>query len=264
MTVAERPTADVLDEASDPVPVVRAAGLVKQYGHGLAERRALDGVDFEVHAGRFVAIVGRSGSGKSTLLHLLGALDIATDGDVWFEGTSLRRADEAARTDIRRSRVGFVFQQYNLLPVLTGRDNVALPLVIARTPAEVRERRVARAIQMVGLDDEVCARRPAELSGGEQQRIAIARALVTEPALILADEPTGALDTDTSRLVLSVLRRICDESGCSVVLATHDPAAAAIADEIVRLQDGRIVDRHIVSPAPLEELFGRAEPADDW
>ena len=190
------------------------------------------------------------------MLHLFGALDVPTNGDVWFEGHALAHEDEAARTELRRHRIGFVFQQFNLIPVLDGRDNVALPLVIARCADAEREQRVERALRLVGLPAHICAQRPAQLSGGEQQRIAIARALVTEPAVILADEPTGALDTDTSRDVLAVLRRICDEEGRTVVLATHDPAAAAMA--------GKIVDRHDVDATSLEGLFGGSAPSDEW
>ena len=248
-------------DAHDARGVLQAVGVVKQYGEGGATRRALDGVDLAIAQGRFVAIVGPSGSGKSTLLHLFGALDVPTAGEIVFEGRSLHAADERDRTELRRARIGFVFQQYNLIAVLNGRDNVALPLVIARVSQREREQRVQRALDLVGLSAHVCEQRPTEMSGGEQQRVAIARALVTDPTVILADEPTGALDTDTSRAVLAVLRRVCDDAGRTVVLATHDAAAAAMADEIVHLRDGKVVDRQELNPLPLDSVF--AEPTGD-
>ena len=262
VTVTERPPVEPLDDRSEHKAVLRAVEVVKDYGSGTAVRRALDGVDLDIIEGQFIAVVGPSGSGKSTLLHLFGALDVATGGEIWIEGRRLNDDDEAARTELRRHRVGFVFQQYNLIPVISGRENVALPLVISRVPAVERDRRVDDALRLVGLGAAVAAQRPAELSGGEQQRIAIARALVTEPVVILADEPTGALDTDTSRAVLAVLRRICDDEGRTVVLATHDPAAAAMADEIVQLRDGKIVDRHVVGEVSLPDVFDGSDVGD--
>ncbi len=225
-------------------PLLRAEGVTKEYRSGRGGiRRALDGIDLEVGTGRFVAIVGPSGSGKSTLLQLLGGLDRPTAGAVWFEGQRLDEMDDAQRTEVRRHRVGFVFQQFNLVPVLTAEENVALPLVIAKVDEATRRRRVQEALDHVGLDVAVRSQRPSELSGGEQQRAAIARALVTEPAVILADEPTGALDTDGGRAVVGHLVRACRELGRSVVMVTHDLTLAARADEIVRLRDGRVVER---------------------
>ena len=244
-------------------PVLRAVGVTKEYGEGSAARRALDDIDLDISVGRFVAIVGPSGSGKSTLLHLFGALDTPTAGEVWFEDRCVNQADESARTEMRRSRLGFVFQQYNLLPVLNATDNVALPLVITRVPESVRRARVDQALELVGLPASVRAQRPAQLSGGEQQRIAIARALVTDPAVILADEPTGALDTDNGRAILGVLRDICDRDHRTIVLATHDPVASAMADEVVRLRDGRIVDRHLVERVPLDTVFRDTATPDE-
>lgn len=254
MSVAE---AEASDEpgAEYGSAVLRAVAVTKRYGAGPASRCALEQVDLDITGGRFVAIVGPSGSGKSTLLHLFGALDVPTEGDVWFGEQLISTLDEAQRTEVRRHSVGFVFQQYNLLGVLSGSDNVALPLVISRTPEPARRERVERALALVGLSRSVASQRPAQMSGGEQQRIAIARALVTEPTVILADEPTGALDSDTGRDVLRVLRDICDGTGRTVVLATHDPAAAAMADEVIRLRDGRVVDRHPVEPLDVEAVF---------
>lgn len=224
--------------------VVRAVEVTKEHRSGRGGvRRALDGVDFEIVAGRFVAVVGPSGSGKSTLLQILGTLEVPTSGSVWFEGRRLDGLDEAGRTEIRRHRVGFVFQQFNLVPVLTAEENVALPLVIDKVPEEERRARVASMLDHVGLDVDVRGQRPSELSGGEQQRTAIARALVTEPAVILADEPTGALDSESGRDIVGRLERACRDLGRAVVMVTHDLTLAARADEIVRLKDGRVVDR---------------------
>lgn len=255
MRVAERRGAEGLSSIEPPpVTVLRAAAVTKRYADG-GSRVALDGIDLEVARGEMVAIVGPSGSGKSTLLHLFGALDVATAGEVWFEGAEISRMSEQARTETRRTRVGFVFQQYNLIPVLSAAENIALPLAIAGVAGSERDRRVARVVDVVGLPASVLARRPRELSGGEQQRAAIARALISDPGVILADEPTGALDTDSGREVLAALRRASTDDGRTVVLATHDPAAAAVADEIVRLRDGRIADRHRVDPISIDAMF---------
>jgi putative ABC transport system ATP-binding protein len=232
-------------EDIDPqTAVLRAEGVVKEYRSGRGNlRRAVDGIDIDIATGRFVAVVGPSGSGKSTLLQLLGGLDVPTSGSIWFEGRRLDQMDERARTEIRRNRVGFVFQQFNLVPVLTAEENVALPLVIAKVDEATRRQRVAEALDHVGLDAAVRGQRPAELSGGEQQRAAIARALVTRPAVILADEPTGALDSDSGREIVAQLVRACRELGRSVVMVTHDLTLAARADEIVRLRDGKVIER---------------------
>jgi putative ABC transport system ATP-binding protein len=223
--------------------VLVAHGLVKEYGVGQSIRRVIDGLDLEVAAGSFVAVMGPSGSGKSTLLHLLGGLDTPTAGEVLVEGRALSALSERNRTEVRRHRIGFVFQQFNLVPVLTAEENVALPLVIDRLPAAERARRVGRLMELVDLLD--CrSQLPAQLSGGEQQRVAVARALVTEPAMVLADEPTGALDSTTGRQVLGLLNRAREELSLTVLVVTHDPAVASAADEVVLLRDGRVAGRH--------------------
>jgi len=259
--VAERRSGDGPSLAApEPASVLQATAVTKQYP-GAAGRLAVDHVDLEVARGQIVAIVGPSGSGKSTLLHLFGALDVPTAGEVWFEGAEIGRMSEKARTEIRRTRVGFVFQQYNLIGVLSAADNIGLPLVIAGVGGAERDRRVSRVVDLVGVPASVLARRPRELSGGEQQRVAVARALITDPGVILADEPTGALDTDSGREVLAALRRAATDDGRTVVLATHDPAAAAVADEIVRLRDGRVVDRHRLDPVGIDSIFRTPDPS---
>jgi putative ABC transport system ATP-binding protein len=226
-----------------PVPVVTAAPAVqlvsvsKVYGSGPTAVTALDRVSIELAKGSFTAVMGPSGSGKSTLLHCAAGLDRPTSGSVVLGGIELSVLPEAARTRIRRERVGVVFQAYNLLASLTVEQNISLPLRLA-------DRRVDRAwlhqvATAVGLADRLVDR-PSQLSGGQQQRVAIARALVTRPAAIFADEPTGALDTGTGRQVLRLLRDLVDATGQTVLLVTHDPVAAAFADRVVFLADGRL------------------------
>jgi ABC-type lipoprotein export system ATPase subunit len=221
------------------MPVLEARGIVKTLGAGRAARRILDGVDLEVDAGEVVAVLGRSGSGKSTLLHLLGGLDRPDAGQIVLAGRDIttQRPRALARTRLRH--VGFVFQSFHLIEELSGEENVLLP---ARLPGAKRDgdRRGRRLIDTLGLTD-IASRRPHELSGGEQQRLAIARALVNDPELVLADEPTGNLDQENGAAVLALLRRLKDRA---VVLVTHEPEAAAIADRVLHLEDGRLM------PAP--------------
>ena len=220
-------------------PVLVARDLVKEYRQGDAVRRALDGVSLTVATGAFVAVMGPSGSGKSTLLHLLGGLDTPTSGEVVVEGRTLSQLSDRELTLVRRRRIGFVFQFFNLVPVLNVEENIALPATIAgRRPDEYRER-VDAVVRLVGLDGQ---RRqvPAQLSGGEQQRVAIARALFIEPAVLLADEPTGNLDSRMGAEILGLLRQAQRELGTTVVMVTHDPRMAAVADEIVLLGDGAV------------------------
>jgi ABC-type lipoprotein export system ATPase subunit len=215
--------------------VVRARGLVKGYGRGRAARTVLSGADLDVAPGELVAIVGRSGSGKSTLLHLLGGLDTPEAGSVEIAGQALdaRRADA-----VRRRRVGFIFQAFHLVPELTGEENV---LLAARLPGAPRDaaRRAQRLIERLGVR-HVADALPHELSGGEQQRLAIARALVNDPAVVLADEPTGNLDEASAAVVLDLLRAIADD-GRGVVVVTHEPAVVARADRVLELREGRLV-----------------------
>jgi len=218
--------------------LVRAGGLTKTFGKGHAQVRVLDGAELEVARGEFIAVVGRSGSGKSTLLHLLGGLDRADSGEIEVDGVRIDRLDERDLTAIRRHKIGFVFQTFHLLPELTGGENVLLPARLARDGVEAAPR-AEELLERLGLA-RVARRLPTELSGGEQQRLAIARALINDPALVLADEPTGNLDEESGADVLNLLRRLTD-SDRSVVLVTHDRAATRIADRVLRLEGGRLV-----------------------
>ena len=218
-------------------PVVRARGLVKTYGEGRAAVRVLDGADLDVERGELVAVVGRSGSGKSTLLHLLGALDRADAGTLEVAGKRLERLPESGLTAVRRHHVGFVFQSFHLLPELSGVENVLLPARLARDGVEAAPR-ARELLDRLGLTP-VAGRLPTTLSGGERQRLAIARALVNDPALVLADEPTGNLDEESGAAVLQLLRRVAD-SGRAVVLVTHERAATAVVDRVLTLRSGRL------------------------
>jgi ABC-type lipoprotein export system ATPase subunit len=216
--------------------VASARGVVKVYGEGRAALRVLDGVDLDVRAGELVAVTGRSGSGKSTLLNIVGALDRPDAGSVEVCGVRLDGAPERALAPLRRDRIGFVFQSFHLLPELTGLENVLLPARLnGRGPALERGRRL---VEQLGLGD-AAERLPAVLSGGEQQRLAIARALVNDPRLVLADEPTGNLDSESGVAVLQLLRAIADE-GRAVLLVTHEREATRRADRVLRLEHGRL------------------------
>jgi putative ABC transport system ATP-binding protein len=219
-------------------PVVAGHDLTKRYGEGDAAVDALRGVSLEIRPGSYTAIMGPSGSGKSTLMHLLAGLDRPSGGTVEIAGTEIGRLDDTDLTRLRRDKVGFVFQAFNLVPVLTAEENVRLPLTLAGR--DDRDGRVERLLQAVALGDRR-THRPAELSGGQQQRVALARALASEPAVIFADEPTGNLDSTTSQEILGLLRRAVDEFGQAVVMVTHDATAAAVADRVVFLDDGQIV-----------------------
>ncbi|ACQ81069.1 ABC transporter related [Beutenbergia cavernae DSM 12333] len=234
------------------VPAVRAAGLHKVYGRGETEVRALDGVDVTFASGAFTAIMGASGSGKSTLLHLLAGLDSATAGSVFLGETELTRLDDTALTLLRRERVGFVFQAFNLLPMFTAEQNIVLPLELAG--ADVDRAWFDTLVETLALRERL-THRPSELSGGQQQRVAIARALLTRPDVVFADEPTGNLDSRTGAEVLAFLRRSVRELGQTVVMVTHDPAAAAYADRVVLLADGRVAGE-ITDPTPESVLTG--------
>jgi putative ABC transport system ATP-binding protein len=216
---------------------VRAEGLGRRYGEGEAAIDALAEVSVDFPKGQFAAVMGPSGSGKSTLLHCLAGLDVPTSGQVIIDGTVLGRLNDRDLTVLRRTAIGFIFQSFNLLPMLTARENVELPLRIAgRTDAA----RVDEVLREVGLTDRA-THKPAELSGGQQQRVAIARALVSRPTVIFADEPTGNLDSASGHEILDLLRAAVDEDGRTVVMVTHDPRAATIADRVLMLSDGHVV-----------------------
>ena len=219
--------------------VVKAVDLTRRFKMGNTLVDALRGVGLTITRGEFVALVGPSGSGKSTVLNLIGGLDRPTSGEVWINGVELSGSDERTRTRYRREQVGFVFQTFNLLPRLTAEENVALPLMFSGVPHKERLARAQRLLERVGLGHRL-THRPTELSGGEQQRVAIARALVGEPALILADEPTGNLDTAIGREIMTLLRELNQESGVTLLVVTHDPEVAAFADRIVVLRDGTV------------------------
>jgi putative ABC transport system ATP-binding protein len=247
------------DIGSDAVSVrangvaVRADALTKIYGTGTAAVRALDQVSVAFDRGRLTAVMGPSGSGKSTLLHCLAGLELADSGTVHVGDTDLTRLDERRRTRLRRERIGFVFQSFNLLPTLTAAENIMLPLAIARaTPDRAW---VDAVIEAVGIGDRL-GHRPAELSGGQQQRVAAARALAGRPTVVFADEPTGNLDSRSGADLLGFLRRSVDELGQTIVMVTHDPVAAGWADEAVFLADGRIVDRlsHLSAERVLDRM----------
>lgn len=233
---------------------LEARALRKQYELGEHTVDALAGVDFTVEKGEFVAIMGPSGSGKSTLLHLLGGLDKPSDGEVNLAGRRLSILNDNEATLVRRHNVGFVFQFFNLLPTLTAEENVALPLIIDGQNLRKHRARIDAVLELVGLADRA-HHRPDQLSGGEQQRVSVARALVTEPAIVLADEPTGNLDTKTGMAIMSLLRRSCDELGQTTVVVTHDPRAAAYADRVVFLGDGQVIGE--VSYDSVDEMDDR-------
>ena len=224
--------------AAGGATVVRGHELVKRYGEGTTAVEALRGVSADFAAGTFTAIMGPSGSGKSTLMHILAGLDRATDGWVELAGTRLDRLSDHDLTLLRRSRIGFIFQSFNLLPVLTAAENIVLPVRIAGH--EPDRAWVDTLVEAVDLGDRL-DHRPGELSGGQQQRVAIARALVTRPDVVFADEPTGNLDSTAGGVVLGLLRRAVDDFGQTLIMVTHDASAAAVADRVLFLADGRIV-----------------------
>ena len=239
--------------------VIAANDVTRRYGEGDAAVDALRGVSLEIAAGQFAAVMGPSGSGKSTLMHILAGLDRPTTGTVTIDGTEITGLNDRRLTLLRRHHIGFIFQFFNLLPTLTAEENIVLPLQIAGTKLD--QEWIASVIDRVGLGDRR-RHRPAELSGGQQQRVAIARALVSRPTVIFADEPTGNLDSATSQEVLTVLREAVDEYDQTTVMVTHDAGAAAIADRVLYLADGRIVrDTPGQSPgdiiATMAQLSGR-------
>jgi putative ABC transport system ATP-binding protein len=230
--------------------VIEVRRLSKSYGDGAVRVHALRGVDLAVRQGEFLAIMGPSGSGKSTLLHLLGGIESPTSGHILLEGVDLSALGDDARTLIRRRRIGFVFQSFNLLPAFTAEENVGIPLLLDGVGQSELQRRAEEMLELVGMAHR---RRhvPGELSGGEQQRLAVARALVIRPAILLADEPMGNLDTASGCQVTTLLRQLVDDRRQTVIMVTHDPAVAQRADRIVWLRDGRIEEPR-PQPGPAE------------
>lgn len=221
------------------LPVLDLRDIVKDYPSEAGSFRALHGVSITVEQGEFLSIMGPSGSGKSTLMNIIGCLDSATEGRYRFDGVDISDYDEAALARLRNDAIGFVFQQFNLLPRLTARANVALPLVYSGHALRARNARADELLALVGLEGKERSR-PAQLSGGQQQRVAVARALANNPRLLLADEPTGALDSRTGKDVLGLFRRLNAERGVTAVIVTHDPGVAAATNRVVRIQDGRV------------------------
>src|ERR687894_1197838 len=219
-------------------PIVSTTELRRVYGEGETAVHALQGVSVAFPAGQFAAIMGPSGSGKSTLMHLLAGLDRPTSGSVVVDGQGLANLDDKRLTALRRDKLGFVFQAFNLIPVLTARENITLPLMLAGK--KVDDGWFGTLVDAVALGDRL-THRPAELSGGQQQRVAIARALIARPDVVFADEPTGNLDSKSASEVLGLLRRAVDDFGQTVIMVTHDPGAAAVADRVVMLRDGGVV-----------------------
>jgi putative ABC transport system ATP-binding protein len=225
-------------------PAARAVDLTKSYGKGDVVVRALDGVNVEFERGRFTAVMGPSGSGKSTLMHCMAGLDVPTSGHAFVGDQEIGLLDDARLTDLRRDRIGFVFQSFNLIPTLTAAENITLPVDLAG--AEIDKAWFDYLVEALGIADRL-SHRPSEMSGGQQQRTACARALIRRPDLIFADEPTGNLDSSSSAEVLAFLRRSVTEHGQSIVMVTHDPRGAAYADRVVFLADGKVVG-DLVSP----------------
>ena len=231
---------EIIRKERDPMTVLETKDLRKYYGSGDTQVKALDGVDLTVENGEFVAIVGTSGSGKSTLLHMLGGLDRPTGGSVLVEGRDIFALKDEELTIFRRRKIGFVFQSYNLVPVLSVYDNIVLPIQL--DGGRVDEAYVKQVIEALGLEQKL-DRLPSQLSGGQQQRVAIARALAAKPAILLADEPTGNLDSRTSQDVLSLMKTTGQKFAQTMVMITHNEEIAQLADRIVRIEDGRIVTR---------------------
>lgn len=229
---------DILTAGDENVSLIVLQNVCKYYRTAAGVVRALDDIDFVVERGEFVAVIGRSGSGKSTLMNMLGCLDTPDEGRYFLDGYDMSHGSENVRAQVRRHRIGFVFQGFHLIPSLTAQENVELPLMYSGVPREQRRRRATECLKKVGLGGRL-THRPCELSGGQQQRVAIARAIVTSPSLILADEPTGNLDTASGSDVMTMLHELHDE-GRTVVLITHDPSVAAEAGRQVCIRDGKV------------------------
>ncbi|MGW4630218.1 ABC transporter ATP-binding protein [Streptomyces rubiginosohelvolus] len=230
--------------ADDPArsPMVTVDDLHRSYGSGASAVHALRGVSFEIPRGELVALKGRSGSGKTTLLNLVGGLDTPDSGRITVDGTELAGLGEKGLLELRRDRVGFIFQSFGLIPILTAAENVGVPLRLRKADPAERDERVALLLSLVGLADHA-EQRPGELSGGQQQRVAIARALANRPALLIADEPTGQLDAETGLAVMELLRAVVRSENVTALVATHDPQLLGLADRVLELSDGHIVEQ---------------------
>ena len=238
-----RPTADPQTEAASPAdgpgPMVEARGLTRDFALAGGVVHAVAGIDLRIASGQLVAVRGRSGSGKTTFLSLIGALDRPTAGSVTVDGQPISQLPESQLVTFRRRKIGFIFQSFGLLPILSAAENVEVPLRLVGTEPRLREARIGELLDLVGLADRA-NHRPHELSGGEQQRVAIARALANRPDLLLADEPTGQLDSQTGHIIMVLLRGLVRSEGVTAVVATHDPAMIDVADRMIELRDGRI------------------------
>jgi putative ABC transport system ATP-binding protein len=254
MTYPTHATAPERHGSAIPDAVVTARGVVRRYGEGDTAVDALRGVSLDIARGRLTAVMGPSGSGKSTLMHILAGLDQPTSGEVTVAGVEIAGLDDDALTTLRRDHIGFIFQFFNLLPMLTAAENIALPLKLAGGKPDAEW--LARLVETVGLADRL-GHRPAELSGGQQQRVAVARALVSRPSVMFADEPTGNLDSRTGAEILGLLRDCVDQLGQTTVMVTHDAHAAAIADRVLFLADGDIV--RDLGPSSAHEILETLE-----
>jgi len=234
-------------------PVIRCEGLGRVFGDGDTATQALADVSLEVHAGELVVLRGPSGSGKTTLLNLLGGLDTPTSGEVWLGERNLTTASEAELNEVRQRELGYVFQSFALIPLLSAAENVEMPLRIVGTDGSERDARVAELLDLVGLTPHA-NQRPTELSGGQQQRVGIARALANRPRVLIADEPTGQLDSGTAATMMSLIADLVHTQGVAAIVSTHDPRMAAVADRVVDIRDGRLQARHGRHAAPVEPV----------
>ena len=241
--MSENSTQSATAVVEDPAggPMIRVEDLRRSFGEGEAAVHALKGVSFDIPRGELVALKGRSGSGKTTLLNLVGGLDEPDGGSVVVDGRELSGLGEKGLLELRRDRIGFIFQSFGLIPILTAAENVGVPMRLRKTDPHEREERVALLLSLVGLGDHA-QQRPGELSGGQQQRVAIARALANRAALLIADEPTGQLDAETGLAVMQLLRAVVRSEGVTVLVATHDPQLLSFADRVLELSDGHIVE----------------------
>ena len=266
VTLFKRSNRQQAEESSAPVNdagkelIIRAENIVKSYQTGHEQVTALKGVDFSVARGEMVAVMGPSGCGKTTMLNCLSGLDEVTSGRIWLESQDLARMKDRKRTDYRARRMGFIFQVYNLLPVLSAVENVELPLLVSGVRPGAARQQALDALETVGLANWA-KHRPAELSGGQRQRVTIARSLVNNPAIIWADEPTGALDSKTAAEIMSLMRELNRTKGLTLVIVTHDPVVGAQCDRIVRMRDGEI--DHETQSEPVETVVPQGAAAAD-